>query len=92
MGLRCPKCYSNDFYESGMGAEMYICRECGYHGYLFFEMDDDAAVPELRKHNKIAPIQYDETDFFSPWGPIVFIILVVSFLGLVWIVLGPHPK
>lgn len=65
-------------------------REYGYKGQFILDLNDDTAVPGLRKYNKIAPLAYDKTDF-SRWGIISFILLVVLFLGLIDIVLGPHP-
>jgi len=90
MPLRCPRCFSGDFYETVLGADYYVCKECGYTGHFFFDLEDDTAVPKLRKYNKIVPLPYDTTDF-SRWGIIALILLIVLFLSLIYIVLGPHP-
>ena len=67
------------FYATGL-------QKVRIYRHIFQNLGDDAAVPDLRKYNKIAPLPYDTTDF-SSWGIIALILLVVLFLGLIYIVL-----
>ena len=90
MPLRCPKCFSGDFYGiGGIDSAFFTCRECGYTG-PFIELDDDSAVTELRKYNNLPAVQYDTTDF-SRTGVIALAVLVALFLCLIYLMLGPHP-
>jgi len=90
MPLFCPRCYSRDFYLTGYSHDTYQCRECGYTGQFFLDLDDDSVVAKLRNHNGLPPIRYDTTDF-SRWGVIGLAVLVALFLGVMYLVLGPHP-
>jgi len=90
MPLRCPKCFSGDFYITGRDdVDTYHCRACGYAGNFFPDFRDDTAIPALRTLNHIPPPPEDATDF-SRTGVIALAVLVALFLCLMYIVLGPH--